>query len=138
MSWYAVRCVFDTGFEADDAGHRVYEERITLWRAGGFDEAIALAGAEARRYDAVIQDYPVGRYLGLAQAYKLFDEPGVGAEIFSLMRGSPLEPDEYLDRFFDTGSEHQRGLDELSGVAAGLPEDVATGVRDAAEDEEQV
>ena len=44
-------------------------------------------------------------YLGLAQAYELFDEPGHGAEVYSLMRDSPLPPETYLVTYFDTGGE---------------------------------
>jgi hypothetical protein len=42
--WFSVRCLFAT----DAAAPGAYEERITLWRAPGFDEAIELAEAEAR------------------------------------------------------------------------------------------
>jgi hypothetical protein len=38
----------------------------------------------------------------------LFGEPVDGAEVFSLMRDSQLAPAEYLDAFFDTGSERQQ------------------------------
>ncbi|MBM0257324.1 hypothetical protein [Micromonospora sp. 4G55] len=97
--WYAVRCVFH-----DDAGEpTVYEERITIWRAGSFDEAIALAEADAAGYTDGISF----TYSGLAQAFRLFDEPGHGAEVYSLMRDSDLPPGEYLARFFDTGDERQ-------------------------------
>jgi hypothetical protein len=34
-----------------------------------------------------------------------------GAEVFSLMRASDLEPEAYIDRFFDTGLERQDHLD---------------------------
>jgi hypothetical protein len=100
--WFGVRCVFE--HESDDAEHS-YEERVTLWRAGSFDEAIALAEAEAIEYAATLGRT---RYLGLAQAYVLADEPGHGAEVFSLIRDSELAPDEYLDAFFDTGTEYQQ------------------------------
>ncbi|MCU1601431.1 MAG: hypothetical protein JWO22_2140, partial [Frankiales bacterium] len=50
-------------------------------------------------------------YLELAQAFELFDDPGHGAEVFSLMRTSRLEPDAYLDTFFDTGTERQQTAD---------------------------
>lgn len=50
------------------------------------------------------------RYLGLAQAYRLADEPGDGAEVFSLVRKSDLDDKAYLDAFFDTGTERQRDL----------------------------
>jgi hypothetical protein len=83
---------------------QLYEERLTLWRAEGFDQAIALAEAEARGY-AAEQDGMV--FTGLAQAYRLFDEPGHGAEIFSLIRESEVKPDAYLTRFFGAGSERQ-------------------------------
>jgi hypothetical protein len=39
-----------------------------------------------------------------------FGEPADGAEIFSLMRDSDLAPEDYLDSFFDTGTEGQRTM----------------------------
>ncbi|MER5637269.1 hypothetical protein ABT095_09955 [Kitasatospora sp. NPDC002227] len=98
MDWYAVRCVFEwTSWEG-----RTYEERITLWQAASAEEAIALAEAEALTYAA---DNGF-RYLELAQSYHLYDTPGQGAEVFSLLRDSGLEPEQYLDAYFDTGGEH--------------------------------
>ncbi|TCM40344.1 DUF4288 domain-containing protein [Kribbella sp. VKM Ac-2568] len=105
MGWYSVRCVFrlDEGRDADSA----YEERVTLWRADDFDSAIELAEREALEY---IEDTDWA-YLGLAQCFFLGDDvdkivPGI--EVFSLIRDSDLTPEEYLDEFFDTGTEHQR------------------------------
>jgi hypothetical protein len=103
-SWYAVRCVFRTAWMGDDGDpapdENLYEERITLWQATTAEEAIALAEEEAQEYAADEDEY-----LELAQAFRLFDEPEAGAEVFSLMRSSALGPDEYLDAFFDTGAE---------------------------------
>ena len=99
--WFGVRCVFDHGAQ----GEHSYEERVTLWRAGSFGEAITLAEAEADEYAEMLTGT---RYLGYAQAYLLADEPGQGAEVFSLIRGSELAPDAYLDAFFDTGTERQQ------------------------------
>jgi hypothetical protein len=96
QEWYAVRCVFR---------HRtlgVYEERITLWRAESFAGAAELAEAEAEEYCA---DLDETEYVGFAQSYALYDVPGHGAEVFSLMRDSALEPEAYVERFFDTGEE---------------------------------
>ena len=96
--WFAVRCVLH---------HRdvsVYEERITLWQTPSFDEAIRLGEHEARAYASGLT---AASYAGLAQAYELDNEPGHGAEIFSLMRESTLPTAEYLTAFFDTGSERQ-------------------------------
>ena len=52
--WVGVRCVFRSTIE----GNQVYEERVTLWRAGDLDKAIARAEAEALEYaDAVDAEY---------------------------------------------------------------------------------
>ena len=103
--WYSVRCVLQTPHEEGFS----YEERVTLWQAGGFDEAIALAEEEASEYAADVSDETSQtEYVGLAQSYWLADELGHGAEVFSLIRESSLPVDEYLARFFSTGDEHQR------------------------------
>ena len=60
---------------------------------------------EAREYGSRLEV----EYLGIAQSYRLEDEPGEGAEVFSLIRRSTLEGDPYLDTFFDTGDEFQQG-----------------------------
>lgn len=96
-----MRCVFR---EFRDGG-QFYEERVTLWRASSLDEGIARAEAEASEY---AEDLSV-EYVGFAQAYLLSDEVGDGAEVFSLIRGSELEPEDYLDAFFDSGTERQAG-----------------------------
>lgn len=106
--WYAVRCVFEKGWLPEDQ-QPVYEERITLWRAASVEEAVARAEAEAQTYAAAIPEEP-DRYLGLAQAFALGDGPRDGVEVFSLLRASRLPAEEYLDAFFDTGSERLRQL----------------------------
>jgi hypothetical protein len=59
---------------------------MTVWRAAGFDEAVALAEAEAIEYGDLVGS----RYLGLAQVYHLADDLSHGAEVYSLIRGSEL------------------------------------------------
>ncbi|MDT8914276.1 hypothetical protein [Amycolatopsis sp. PS_44_ISF1] len=99
--WYAVRCVF----RWTDADDRPYEERITLWRATDLDTAIARAESEAREY----AENTGVTYLGLAQGYETGEKDLTeGCEVFSLLRESALSPEEYLDRHFDTGGEHER------------------------------
>jgi hypothetical protein len=102
--WFTVRCIFQL---KSDAGFS-YEERLTLWRAETIDDAIRLAEAEASDYETENGS----EYLGMAQAFQLFDHPEHGAEVFSLIRESDLEPEPYLDSFFDTGRESQRDGDE--------------------------
>ncbi len=94
LQWYSVRC----HFRVDDSH---YEERITVWQAVGFDDAIDLAEAEAG-------SYPDGDYLGSCDCFHLSDagmQASQGSEIYSLVRASDLDPDTYLRTFFFTGSE---------------------------------
>lgn len=104
-SWFAVRCVFRSP-EAEAEGATAYEERITLWWAASFEDAIDRAETEAASYAA---ETPGCEYLDLAQAFQLGVEGAVGDgdEVFSLIRDSDLDPDAYLDRFFDDGEEYQ-------------------------------
>jgi hypothetical protein len=110
-SWYAVRCVYRSAWTETPEGvtpdEQLYEERITLWQATSLEEAIALAEAEALDYAGDMDEY-----LEIAQAYQLLDGPKHGEEVFSLMRSSALDPDEYLDAFFDTGTERQQVFED--------------------------
>jgi len=95
-TWFGVRCVFRHGEDT-------YEERIVIVIAADLSHAIAKAEDEAAEYvDGMNMEY-----IGLAQAFMLFTAPRDGAEVFSLMRDSDLEPDDYLDAFFSTGNERQ-------------------------------
>jgi hypothetical protein len=102
LRWYGVRTVYE---HIDLAGgdERLYEERVVLVRAHSDDGALSKAEAEAHLYGD-----EATRYLGLASAFEMFDEPGDNAEVYSLMRESQLEPEKYLDEFFDTGKEKSR------------------------------
>jgi hypothetical protein len=91
--------------DLEGADANVYEERITMWRAESREGAIAQAESEAAHYAELL---PANRYLGLAQLYEMVDPPAHGAEMFSLIRESDLPDGEYLDAFFDTGTERQR------------------------------
>jgi hypothetical protein len=96
MPWYAVRHLIQH--------EGLFEERVTLWSASSADEAIRRAEAEAANHANLLGS----KSLSLFQSYEL---PGLavdGAEIFSLLRRSRLDPEDYVDRFFDTGAEIQR------------------------------
>ncbi len=97
MDWFAVRCIVQNV----DA----FEERITLWRAASAEVAIARAESEVAEY--VQQWDGEATVLDLFQSYRLFEAPGDGREVFSLIRRSGLSATEYLDQFFDTGGELQ-------------------------------
>lgn len=95
--WFGVRTVYQW------VNDGCFEERVTVWRAKSFAEAVQLAEAEAREYESASV-----MYLGLAQAYdSMVDDDPIepSMEVFSLVRRSELPPDEYLTRYFDTGQE---------------------------------
>lgn len=104
--WFAVRCIVHYGAGTEDGP--LFEERITLWRAATFDEAVERAEVEARDYASVVG----GRVVEFAQCFRLSDGEEIqdGTEVFSLMRNSGLPPDRYVDRFFDTGQERQGAI----------------------------
>lgn len=99
--WYGVRLIYKlTGFQ-----RRTYEERVLIVRADSFAAAISKAEDQSK------EDYESEscEYLGYAMAYHIFDEDGPclgpGVEVFSLMRESDLDVDDYLTSFHDTGNE---------------------------------
>lgn len=104
--WYAVRCVFRHPLPDGQVREHpfTYEERVTIWRAGSFEEAIAKAEEEADEYASNVDCEKTD----LVQAYFFELRPEEGSEVFSLMRDSALTPTEYLDHYFDDGGERQR------------------------------
>lgn len=105
MASYSTRCLFEWAPRDGQKKAHLYEERITLWQAECADDAIEMAEREAEAYAS-----EHSTYLGVCQSYGLVEPlAGSGVEVFSLLRESDLEPSEYIDKFFETGDEHQRG-----------------------------
>ncbi len=104
MESYSTRCLFEWAPRDGQKKAHLYEERITLWQAECADDAIEMAEREAEAYAS-----EHSTYLGVCQSYGLVEPlAGSGVEVFSLLRESDLEPSEYIDKFFETGDEHQR------------------------------
>ena len=103
--WFSARTVY----EHDKPGDGLFEERIVVLRAGGFDEALERAEVEAVAYGEAVGCV----YTGYVSVFELVEETlGDGSEVFSLMRDSDLNAEEYIDRFYTTGDE--RSDDEES------------------------
>lgn len=98
--WYSVRVLLEVPASGSQA--RAYEERITLWRCGDEITAMRQAEREAGRYAESTGKRPIDPF---AQGYHLFDEPGHGAEVSTLMRADSRDPESYLRRFSTTGAE---------------------------------
>lgn len=103
--WYGVRCHFL--FDADSPYS--YEERITLWRADNAEQAFESAEREAKQYAAQSNGI---QYLNSCDSYHLSDSGFAveGKEVYSQVRESHLEPDDYLKHFFTTGKENTTRL----------------------------
>jgi hypothetical protein len=99
--WYGARCVFRFDGLSDGEPGTVYEERVTLHRAGSFDEAFEAAESAARTYEA--DDGP--EFVGTTDVYLIDEELREGVEVFSLLRTVEVEPAEYIKRFVHTGHE---------------------------------
>ncbi len=100
--WFGVRCIF---LWEDSSS---FEERITTWEARDFDAAVQMAEQDAEEH----AEADGSTFLGFAQVVVLPGPPGHGTEVFALARDSDLDPDDYLDTFFDTGAEQDATLDE--------------------------
>lgn len=95
-NWYGVKTLFRTrtvgrprNVDANyDREATLVEERVVLFRARNFDEAIDKAEAEAKQYVAGTPRNRYGQrirqqYLGCCEAFMMFDDPGAGCEVFS-------------------------------------------------------
>lgn len=120
--WYGVRTVYRSvpagrpqRTDGDySANVTLVEDRVVLIRARSLKEAIHKGEREAKAYAAAAPHRnPYGqpvqqRYLGYCDAYELFDEPGVGIEVFSTTEVvAKTESDSrVIDRF--AGSKESR------------------------------
>jgi hypothetical protein len=99
-TWYAVKCIFvydDGDFET----LYQYEERITLWFTSNADNAIELAEKEAKKYAKKTRC----KYTDFCESCLLYERPEHGKEVYSIFREADIEPQHYLDEYYDTGSE---------------------------------
>ncbi|QDV59040.1 hypothetical protein [Rosistilla oblonga] len=102
--WFAVRAIWRHAPPGDTDCKHTYEERITLHLA--FDGGGAIASAERLGYPGDAE------CIGYHMAFEIDDgDLGAGTELFSLMRDSDLNPNDYIDRFHDTGRERTRNVD---------------------------
>jgi hypothetical protein len=96
MKWYGAKTLYRAraygGAIATDRYHdpqaSLVEERVVLFRARSFDDAIEKAEKEAATYVKDTHVNPYGqtvrvRYLGDVNVYELFDAPGAGVEVYS-------------------------------------------------------
>lgn len=106
MEWYAVKGIFrwymkDTGETAR------FEDRVTLFKATSFDEAIEMAKKEAIEY---CEEYPTANYLieslGIWETFSLQTEViEQGEEVFSQLFHSYLDAKDYIQKYYPKSEE---------------------------------
>jgi hypothetical protein len=107
VGWYSAKTVYRHRLVQEGVTKTVFEERVVLFHAANFEDAIPKAETEAKRYCSAVENVV---FLDFANVYYLPDESvGNGTEIYSLMRDSNLSDTEYLSRFHEDG--HERWLD---------------------------
>ena len=119
--WLSVRCLFSHPSRVKDGDGNLYEERITLWKSGSWEEAFRLAKEEALVY----AEESGAKFIDTTDSFHLFGtDHGHGAEVWSLMRGSHLDEDTYTDTFCCT--ERDRAHDYVP------PKETSNGEQDSA------
>lgn len=97
-AWYSVRSVFRGDTNEDGKLGRAFEERVVLFRAESFGEALAKGGAEAKRYAA---DLPGGRMLDHLVAYHIHDDDlREGDEIWSCVRNLDTSDEDFMRQVY--------------------------------------
>jgi len=99
--WFAVKGLFRWYFrETGDTGR--VEERVVLFRAENFDQAIEFAEREAESYCA---DDPKANFqietLGWWNAYQIGEEQiGHGTEVYSRLADTSLSGESFIRRYY--------------------------------------
>lgn len=100
--WYSAKCIIKH-LDLLEPGDVHYEERVVLLWADSLDHAIERGEEEAAEYVASIGD---AEYAGFVSVFRIGEEPiGDRCEVYSLMRKTSMETDDFLDRYHDDGTE---------------------------------
>lgn len=98
--WYAVKGLFRWYFKEDGATERI-EERVVLFQARDFDEALNLAEVEGRQYcvDDKHANFRI-EPLGWWSAYWIGGSPCNGVEVFARSCVTRLSGQSFLRRYY--------------------------------------
>lgn len=107
QSWFGVRSLFRSDRTDNGQPCRAFEERVVLFRAESFEEALAKGEAEAKEYAAGGSPTKV---LDHIVAFSIHDdEIGEGVEVWSCIRGLDISDEEFVRRFYE--GEYSRQTD---------------------------
>lgn len=105
QQWYGIKCLIEHDGLSEEPGSHVYEERVVIFCAPDFDQAIARAEREVADYAQANG----ARYIGYCNAYKI-DALAIedGTEVYSVMREVPLPCADFITRYYDDGTDKHR------------------------------
>lgn len=99
QAWYSVRSVFRSDTTEAGKPRRAFEERVVLFRATSFEEALAKGEAEAKGYAA---DALHGVMLDHVVAYHIHDDDlREGDEVWSCVRSVDTSDEQFLRQVYD-------------------------------------
>ena len=103
-TWFGAKTLFRHPGLEREPGKSCYEERVVLIHASDEEEASRLAEEEANEY----ADGSSTRFLGYVNIFRIDDTIGSRAEVFSIMRSTTMEEDEFVTHYYDDGTFHTR------------------------------
>ena len=100
QDWYSAKTIYKHHSVEDGKATAVFEERVVLFRATSFDEALAKGEVEAKRYAAA--DSQHCKMLDHFVAFNIHDE-GLrdGDEVWSCIRDLDTTDEDFLRRVYD-------------------------------------
>ncbi len=118
--WFGARTAFSYRVEGNASAPRVFEQRVVVFRAPTFEEAMVLSEKEAdsyaRRMSVRNSDGEEVRveYLGYCNVFEIGDALEDGVEVHSQLTVHPthVAEDELLNRF--VGTEEENDLSSVS------------------------
>ena len=103
-TWFGAKTVLRHPGLEREPGKSCYEERVVLIHASDEEEALKLAEQEANEY----ADGLATKFLGYVNIFRMDCTLGSLAEVFSIMRTTTMEEDEFVTHFYDDGTFHTR------------------------------
>lgn len=102
--WFAAKGVFlFKRLSSNPETKFTYEERIILVQSINIDWALKKAEDEAKQYE---KEQTGCEYLNFIDCYELYEDTIVDkSEVYSIMRKSNLDPDDFLSRYYSDGTE---------------------------------
>ncbi|KAF0176899.1 MAG: Uncharacterized protein FD161_2843 [Limisphaerales bacterium] len=107
QGWYSVRSVFRSDRTEDGQPRRSFEERVVLFRAASFEDALAKGEVEAKCYSAHAADSPHYHMLDHLVAYYIHSDEVLcdGDEVWSCFRDMDTSDELFLKKIFEDENE---------------------------------